>query len=136
MNEAFELLNALSEAVDELHRHGYELYIRTKAVSWTNRRNMGLSDKPYRLLIGNAIQPTKDRALVFGLMVGWSNEDWHIEATIEEEWYEPELPIKCLWEQTDSGTGIAEFREALAISTHDLMAQTASDWFLKFAQLD
>jgi len=123
--QGVQLLGTISECVDRLHRYGYELYLDTHAVSWTNRRTIIVSGEPFRLIFGNAIQPTSTQALIFGLQLGWNDEEWQIEASVENEVYEPELVTETIWEQTYTAQDFAGCLKLLLQATADLIQQTS-----------
>jgi hypothetical protein len=93
---AVAILGALSEAANRLDEFGYRLAVEHHAPGRTPARTISTTGSPFQIgrerfdravVMGCSIQQdaTRDRSIIFSLILAWTREEWFVQACVEEE---------------------------------------------------
>jgi hypothetical protein len=137
------VLNTLASAVDRLQSFGYALYLETKARSWIQPRSITVSGKGFQishnhltqrfdraLILGCSIQrdATKERSIIFSLLLAWNPTHWFIQSSVEDEDMNRDTITHFLWESPEyQATTITGAIQAIDQALTNLMASVTDE---------
>jgi hypothetical protein len=127
-------LEAISINIDRMSKFGYDLYLRTKATSWSQPHFILVSGSGPRFGDGEkTVQYTRSwhwgcslhcnkegtKRLIFGMMLAWNKEFWILQSNVELEQDEEDefgSLTRELW-SSPKLTGVTVYELELALNT-------------------